>query len=507
MPTGLKYDVMRITYRRLLFILAALIPLVQSSSCVGPSVSAADMESESIKRLHYELDRIFSDRKFAGGNWGVQIYSLDRAEELYAVNPSRLFIPASNNKIITAAAALLRLGPDYRFRTEILTDGTIMDGSLKGNLIIKGYGDPSIMVEKPDEDPFQAFRHWAGILKSRGIREIAGDIIGDGSSFEGTMYGKGWAWDDLTEGYAAPVSALQFNGNRLWIEMESGRKRRSFPAVALKPLPDYWIVENMLTVNTEAVGEKITIERGLSDENIVLQGILPGNGATITKAVAVHDPVRYYLSALKHVFIRESIDVLACGIREGRANQPLTVLWTHMSPPLSEILKPMLKESLNLHAETLTRVLGMELKGAGSFIAGKEVIEETLSLMAVDKNRYSFTDGSGLSRRNLSSARILVRILRSLRRSPHFPHFYDALAVAGRDGTLENRLADTPAENNVRAKTGTMSNVSSISGYLKTADGEMLAFSILANNFLVPISEAESAQDKVLKTLVGFSRK
>ena len=149
----------------------------------------------------------------------------------------------------------------------------------------------------------------------------------------------------------------------------------------------------------------------------------------------------------------------------------------------------------------------MELKGRGSFEAGKEVVEETLSRMAVDKDRYSFADGSGLSRRNLSSAQILVRILRSLYRSPHFLYFYDALAIAGQDGTLENRLKGTMAENNVRAKTGTMSNVSSISGYLKTADGEMLAFSILANNFLVPKSEAETAQDKALKILAGFSRK
>ncbi|MBN2319261.1 MAG: D-alanyl-D-alanine carboxypeptidase/D-alanyl-D-alanine-endopeptidase [Acidobacteria bacterium] len=500
---------MRKTLRRHFIFLLALISSVSASTRLWYCMAQPVAGSESIKRLYSDLDRIFSDRKFAGGYWGVQVYSLDHSEILYARNPSRLFIPASNNKIITAAVALLRLGPDYRFRTLLGIDGPVVDGVLEGNLIVTGFGDPSITVEKPDEDPFRTFRHWAAILKEKGIRKITGDLIGDAGSFERTMFGQGWAWNDLTEGYAAPVSALQFNGNRLWIEIKPGRKRGSFVPIELKPLPHYWIVENKLIANTDAHEEKIVIERSGTDESIVLQGTLPGNSASITKAVAVHDPVRYYLSALKHVFDKEQIDVLTCGIRENRATDrksPIP-LWTHTSPPLSEILKPLLKESLNLHAETLTRVLGMELRGRGSFEAGKEVVEETLSRMAVDKDHYSFADGSGLSRRNLSSAQILVRVLSSLYRSSHFIHFYDALAIAGRDGTLENRLKGTTAENNIRAKTGTMSNISSISGYLKTADGEMLAFSILANNFLVPKSVVETAQDKALKILVGFSRK
>ena len=149
----------------------------------------------------------------------------------------------------------------------------------------------------------------------------------------------------------------------------------------------------------------------------------------------------------------------------------------------------------------------MELNGGGSFSAGKEIVEETLSRMAIDKNRYSYADGSGLSRRNLASAEMLVRILRSLYRHPHFSYFYDALAIAGQDGTLKSRIKGSKAENNVHAKTGSLSYVSSISGYIKTMDGEMLAFSMIANNFLLPKSEADAAQDKALKNLAQFSRK
>jgi len=483
--------------------------LITVLPCSRNSVWADGAPTEAIKRLYKELDHIFSDRKFSGGRWGVQVYSLDRSENIYARNPSLLFIPASNNKIITAAVALLRLGPDYRFPTLLQTDGTIVDGTLKGNLIVTGCGDPSITVEKPDEDPFQVFRDWASILKENGIRKITGDLIGDGSAFEKTMFGQGWAWDDLTEGYAAPVSALQFNGNRLWIEIKSGRKHGSHPDIEIKPLPDYWIVENRLAANTQNETERISIERGPDDESIVLEGGIPVHRTSITWAVAVRDPVRYYLSALKHVLGKEGIDVLACGTREEQTENPrsLTTIWAHNSHPLSEIIKPLLKDSLNLHAETLTRIFGIEHNGKGSFESGKELVEETLNRMAIDKGSYSYADGSGLSRRNLSSAEILVRILRSMYRSPHFLHFYDALAIAGTDGTLENRLKGRATENNVRAKTGSMASVSAISGYLKTADGEMLAFSILANNFIVPKSEVDAAQDEALKLLAGFSRK
>ena len=495
--------------RNLHVALLALILLAQASTGAHPSFAESAPGTDSLNRLRIDLDRIFSDGKFAGADWGVQVYSLDRSESLYERNPARLFIPASNTKIITAVVALLRLGPDYTFRTLLLTDGSVLDGTLNGNLIIAGFGDPSITVETPEEDPLVTFRQWASILKAAGIRKITGDIIGDGGSFEKPMLGQGWAWDDLSEGYAAPISALQFNGNRLWLEITPRKITGVAPSIGLKPLSDYWIVENQLITKQESDKARIEIDRNQTDESIVIRGSVPANAAESTRAVAVLDPVRYYLSALKHVLAAENIDVLACGIRETRDAEPkaLSLLWTHTSPPLSEIMKPLLKDSLNLYAETLTRTLGMELNGSGSFSAGKEIVEETLSRMAIDKNRYSYADGSGLSRRNLASAEMLVRILRSLYRHPHFSNFYDALAIAGQDGTLKNRMKGSKAENNVHAKTGSLSYVSSISGYIKTMDGEMLAFSMIANNFLLPKSEADAAQDKALKNLAQFSRK
>ena len=179
-------------------------------------VSSEDMSGvPRTRQLRQDLERIFADAKFAGSSWSVEVYSLDRDEVLYEKDASSLLIPASNNKIITASVALMRLGPDYRFKTLILTDGAVKNGILDGNLIVAGFGDPSITAETPEEDPLRIFRSWAEILKSKGIRKISGSILGDGSAFKDSRLGEGWAWDDLAEGYAAPVSALQFNRNRL----------------------------------------------------------------------------------------------------------------------------------------------------------------------------------------------------------------------------------------------------------------------------------------------------
>lgn len=496
---------MKKTVWRIVCVLHALVLL----GAVSTFAQKAPTDNSALNNLRLDLDQIFTDSRFIGAHWGVQVYSLDRSESLYERDADRLLIPASNLKIITAAVALMRLGADYRFRTILFTDGAVVNGTLEGDLIVAGFGDPSITVKNPNEDPFSVFRIWARKLKSLGIHKISGDILGDGSSFERSNLGQGWAWDDLTEGYAAPVSALQFNENRLWLEIVPRGKPGAPPTVRLLPLPLYWIVENRLIIGTKSDTTKIEIERTGTDDSIIVRGIVSPNSPAIIRAVAVTDPVQWYLTAFKNTLEEEGIQVSACRILEsnGTVTTSLMSLETHRSPPLSEIIKPLLKDSLNLYAETVTRALGMELKEKGSFAAGKEIVEETLGGMAVDTGRYSYADGSGLSRLNLVSPEALVRILRSVYCHPSFPYFYEALPVAGVEGTLENRLKGTRAENNLRAKTGSLSRVSAISGYITTIDGEMLAFSIIANNFLTPKSDADAAQDRAINKLAAFSRK
>ena len=485
--------------------LLRLLLLLLLASGTGIPAKAGD----SPKSLRRDLDKIFADNRFAAAQWGIEVFSLDRSEILYEHNSQRLYIPASNNKILTAAAALTQLGPDYRFKTQIRVDGSVLDGVLKGNLLVVGFGDPSSSSRIGAKDPFHAFRGWASNLKQRGIRAIDGEIIGDGTSFEETGYGQGWEWNDLAEGFAAPVSALQFNENMVALEFAPGPESGSIASLRMTPLADYLHPDNRVV--TEAVGgpARIQIEQGRQGEDVIARGFLTRQGGTVNRTVAVQFPVRFYLSALMYALNAEGIDVSRCGIKEMRnaRAQSSTMLWTHSSPPLSELLAPWLKMSLNLVSETFVRALGLELRSRATFSKGKEVVEEALGRLGIDKATYSYADGSGLSRLNLVSADALVRILASLHRRPDFALFYDALAIAGMDGTLENRMKGTKAESNVHAKSGTLGGVSALSGYVHTAGREMLAFSFIANNYLGGKDAAEQLQDKALLRLVAFSRK
>jgi D-alanyl-D-alanine carboxypeptidase/D-alanyl-D-alanine-endopeptidase (penicillin-binding protein 4) len=465
--------------------------------------------TDSAETLRSDLDKIFSDQRFADAQWGVKVVSLDRSETLFEKNPLRLYIPASNNKILTAAVALICLGPEFRYETRIMTDGSIENGTLKGNLVIKGTGDPSNSTQFQPDNPFAIFTDWASKLKERNIHSIEGDILGDTGAFDENKFGKGWEWDDLAEAYAAPISALQFNDNSITIEI-APRAHKGLPAlIRTSPLADYLEIENKTVTEERDSNHPLRIKPGNSIESIVISGTVSPKRSAITQTVAVQSPVRFYLSALKHVLSEQGIDTLFCDIKEKKnyVSPTLSLQWIHFSPELSEILKPVLKESQNLYAETLTRTLGLSRLGEGSFAEGKKIIEDTLEQMGIAKGSYSYADASGLSRLNLASADTLVRILKYMYRHRCFDSFYGALSIAGVDGTLENRLKGTRAQNNLHAKTGTISNVSAISGYLRTADEEMLAFSMIANNFLVNKDLAERLQNKAIERLASFSRK
>jgi D-alanyl-D-alanine carboxypeptidase/D-alanyl-D-alanine-endopeptidase (penicillin-binding protein 4) len=472
--------------------------------CLSQPGTAAD----STEILRRDLGEIFSDPQFADAQWGVKVVSLERSETLFEKNPLRLLIPASNNKILTAAAALVCLGPEFRYETRVLTDGSIEDGTLKGNLIIRGTGDPSNSTQFYPDKPFAIFTEWAEKLKALSIHAINGEIIGDTAAFDENKFGKGWEWDDLVQAYAAPISALQFNDNSIAVQIIP-RKDGSPARIQASPLAHYLEIENRTVTEERNSSRPLGIKPGSFIESIVIRGSVSPKETERIRTVAVQSPVRYYLSALKHVLSGQGIDTLFCVIKEKKnyASPTLSLQWIHSSPELSELLKPVLKESKNLYAETLTRTLGFSRLGEGTFDKGRRVVEDTLEQMGIEKGSYSYADASGLSRLNLASADTFVRILEYMHQHQHFQSFYSALAIAGVDGTLEHRLKETGAQNNLHAKTGTSSNVSAISGYLETSDGEMLAFSMIANNFLVGKDAAEQLQNRALKRLADFSRK
>ncbi len=469
--------------------------------------SRAAIEAREI--LRGDLDRIFADPNFAAAQWGVEVMSLDRGDILYQHNPYSLYMPASNNKLLTSTAALVRLGPEFRFETVLSTGGEIVDGILKGSLVVRGSGDPSLAPRFHAGDAFAVFKEWARNLKEKGIRKIDGDIIGDDRDFPEPWIGEAWEWDDLPYGYAAPVTALQFNENVETVEISPGGREGEPAVLTVQPLPDYLKVDNLVVTGPQGSDSRVDVERAETGESVVIRGTVPSKGEAVTQTIAVRYPTIFYLRALKQMLLSEGLDVVQCNLRRIRpqddaAQKPLL---TYSSAPLAEILKPLLKVSQNLYAETLARELGLVVGREGTFGKGREVVEETLRTMAIERGTYLYADGSGLSRRNLITADLLARIFKFMYHHKCFSQFYDALPIAGVDGTMSTRMRGTRAENNVHAKTGSISSVRSLSGYIRTADGEMLVFSMIANNFLVSSKAAEYVQDAAAVRLANFSRK
>lgn len=477
--------------------------------CISPfRVHLPSIGRDKVEALRADLDRLFADPQLTDIHLGAAVYSLDRDEALYEKGARSLYIPASVNKVITAAAALTQLGPEFRFETRVSTDGAIEQGVLQGNLIVAGSGDPSASPLFHQGDPLALFRQWASRLKSMGIKKIAGDLVGDSSAFPGQEFGAGWEWDDLPHGYAAPISALQFNDNTVGLEITPGELAGTPATVAATPLPGCLDLDARIVTGAPDAAETIRIERNQSHGPLLLRGAIPIKSASSKYTVAAPRPSHYYLSALRYVLSMEGIDMAASGVRESSVGSiDSSLLWTHTSPPLSEMLKPLLKESMNLHAETLLRALGAALHHQSTPEAGRQGVERALGQMGIARGSYRYADGSGLSRHNLQNPETFVKVLAFMHRNRSFQAFNDALPIAGVDGTLSTRMKESAAAGNVRAKTGTMTGVSSISGYLRTSDGELLAFCIMADNYLLSKNAVEAIEDRGLVLLANFSRK
>lgn len=478
---------------------------VQPARPAGPA-------PQSWPEVRQQLDRVFADPNFLNAQWGVMVQSLDSGEIVYQRNAEKLFMPASNMKLPTGISALLRLGADYTFRTRLLALGPVENGVLKGDLLVEGGGDPTISARFTEEDPLRIFRQWAARMKSAGISRVEGRLIGDDDSFEDLALGAGWAWNYLSAGYAAEIGALQFNENVLELRLQAGAAAGDPVAVQMRPATRFAEVINRTVTAAKESESNVDVERDPLSNRILVSGQLPAASRETARLVAVSNPTRYFIEVFKEVLESEGIAVSGGAVDiDALTPKPVktnaAVLQEYASPKLADILKVMLKESQNLFAETLVKTLGREIRGQGGFAAGREVVQEVLEGFAVPRDSWIMADGSGLSRNNYVAPEQLVRLLRGVSRRKEFPVLLDCLPLGGVDGTLRSRFRGTRAENNVRAKTGSIANVRSLSGYVRTADGEMLVFSMLANHFTVASRLAEYDQDLALEILANFTRR
>lgn len=495
------------------FLLALAITGVSAQEEKG--VRAESVTAVALRELKTDLDIIIGDPNFRNAVVGATVMSLQKNEALYQSNESKSLIPASTLKLVTTAAALEYLGPDFTYTTTVFLDGAIRRGEFSGNIFVRGAGDPSMSTFYMD-NPLEIFERWADAFDSLGIRMIRGNIIGDDSYFDDKTWGTGWAWDDILHPFSAQVSALSFNDNKIDFTIRPGRTPGTPADIRMYPDNAYMtVINNVITVSP---GEPTNIHplREAYSNVIELTGTIEldttGYAEPASQSVTVDDPTQFMMSLFKQVLENRGIRVQGgvFDIAEWDDEVHYTELRPicyYTSPPLRQIIKVVNTSSHNLAAEMLLKTIAKEATGTGSFEKGAEMLRNYLAQYGIPQESVSIVDGSGLSRMNLLTPRQLTILLAAVYRSRYRNDYLASLAVPGQPGTLASRMKGTRAEQNVLAKSGSLENVCSLSGYVFSRDKEPLAFSIILNNFTVPQSLARNLQDLFIMRLASFSRK
>ena len=446
--------------------------------------------------LAREIDRAIDTSDLTRARWGVFVTSMNDGRVLCSRNGDKLFTPASNMKIYTTAVALDLLGADYRWRTSVYADKQPdAGGVIDGNLTLYGRGAPDL-----DTNSKGGLVSLADQLYQRGVREVRGNIIGDESYFRGELYGLGWQWNDLQWYFGAEPSALTVNENSVELTIAPANKVGSSAMLTLNRGANYFHLTNHTTTAEPAATTTIGINRGLSDNELLVWGDFPVGGRAFSAFLSVPTPARWAATLFKEALIARGIKV------EGEARsrdfrvaesdkfdpQKVFEIAQENSAALSEIVRHTNKESDNLYAELILRTLGKE-RGAsapdpdprknrerGDDEAGTAVVRSWLDRNGVSIDDLAIRDGSGLSRLDLVTPEATARLLVAISRTNSATAFHDSLPIAGRDGTLGGRLVREAGR--VFAKTGTLTYDHSLSGYAVTPDSEVLAFSIFCND-------------------------
>ncbi|MBB6172978.1 D-alanyl-D-alanine carboxypeptidase/D-alanyl-D-alanine-endopeptidase (penicillin-binding protein 4) [Nocardiopsis mwathae] len=491
--------------RTLLFTIATSAALVVSTTVPATADTASDGR-DALADLRRDIDAILDDPALAGAVSGVLVRSLSEGDTLYGRDAATRLIPASNMKLVTAAAAMDVLGPEYTFRTTVWAGEDPSDGTVDGDLYIEGTGDPGLTVD--------AFAELAAEVADSGVAEVTGDLLADDTWFDDTRLHPDWERGDEPFYYAAQISALTVAANQ---DLDTGvvnvtavpGPRVGAPAdVALEPMTDNLSLDNRAGTGRPGGQRTVDVRRPSGSNVFTATGSLPLGGAPYSTLRTVHEPTDH----AAHVFA----DALAdAGVKVhgtvGRGTVPggADEVAVRHSAELSDLLIPFMKLSNNGHGEILIKAMGAETRGEGTWQAGLTQVKPALDRIGADVTALRQADGSGLSRGNLIRAEGVLSLLDAVRDEPWADAWLRSLPVAGDSdrmvgGTLRNRMAGTPAEGNVRAKTGTLTGVSALSGYATAADGEELAFAIINNGHRGPAPRG--VQDAIAVRLAEFSR-
>lgn len=447
------------------------------------------------------LDQLLADPALQGATVSLSVRDAESGAVLYRHNPDSRLIPASSLKLLTTAAALDVLGPDYRFATEVLGDGKQQGERLQGNLYLRGSGDPSMQAAD--------YRELAAAVARSGIRQVSGDLVLDDTAFDDQRLGVDWASDDESLYYAAQISALNiapnddFDAGSVLVSVTAPTRPGAPLAVSVSPANRLMSLRNQGRVGTQ---DSLQVGREHGSNLLLVSGALPP-GQSRRNWVSVWEPTRLVADVFQQALAEQGVTVQG-QVRIGEPTAPAArVLASHASMPLAGLITPLLKLSNNNMSEVLLKAMGRQTANAGTAAAGVAAIEGFLRRQGLDPQGLVQVDGSGLSRRNQISSQSLSDLLLVARKQPWFATWYAALPVAGdaarmTGGTLRYRLLGTVAVDNLHAKTGSMQGVSSLSGYLNAADGRRLVLVMLSNNYRVEGARIKALEDRVAQALM-----
>jgi len=449
------------------------------------------------------VEKLIKNSSFNNSWWSLTVLSED-GQELKKLNSHKFITPASNQKLFTLAAVLDGLGSDYRYETNIYGDGFLKDSVWKGDLIIRGAGDPSISGDLYDGDREFAFRQLTRQLREKGIRKVDGIVYGDDSYFDDQVYPKGWDWDDLSFYYGVQTGALSFNNNAVDLTVNAHGEIGDKPGISWYPAnTDYVRFINKQVITSPLLEYDEYYRRDLGTNRIVLASSLP-KGYEEKESLAIDNPLFFFLDSFTSYLNTNGVRV-----REVFGKNKRTIVWdslevlaTHSSEPLEKLLQWANKESDNFYTEMLMKTLSAEKKQIpGNFEDGVETVREFIFSIGVDTSFVTMKDGSGMASGNFTTTETLAEFLQKMQSHQEFEIFFGTLSQAGIDGTLQHRFKNSGVYRNFYGKSGFVGGVRSLSGYLYTKTGNKIIVSLAANHFVEEVKKIDALQEQIINYL------
>jgi len=494
---------------------AAVSPSVATSKAKKPRLSA------QTKKFAERVETLLASAPVSKGEWGLLIIDAETGETLFELNADKYFLPASNMKLFTTALALAKLGPDYRFHTTLETRGAIApEGLLTGDLFLVGRGDPNLsnrrfpynLKEEFDGPPEKVLAELADALVAKGLKEIAGDVIGDDSYFPREPYPSGWEIDDIVWEYGAAISAIVVDDNTTSLTLTPGQSAGAPVEAVVAPATPDFIVQNDVVTSAAETKSDLTLTREPNSKVVVIRGTMPAHSAPRKLVLAIHDPAEHAAALLTQLLTDRGVKISGLSrsmhIPEPSSAMPRAVLAEHVSVPLGDSVKLVNKISQNLHTEMLLRAAARNTAVWNTPDDLAKFPADFYTAAGIAPGDVIQHDASGLSRHDLVTPRAIVALLKYAQTQPWFAPYYASLPVAGVDGTLETVMKNTPSAGHIHAKTGSVEHVRTRSGFVDTAAGRRLIFSFLSNNQGGTNHEASDALDGLcLAMMEEFDRK